>query len=154
MTDKLGDPRDAARLDPLDSRLRALFGSLDTPAGFDAAVMARVKVESSALTTEAIKRAELAEYRRYHAARSSLSWTYWVRRVVTLESVGLCVLTVFALRLIWARLAPLLQDLPPLPATVAEYLPLALTCLTAAVPLILAVVVTLSPRARRRPLFS
>ncbi len=154
MTDNPVDSRGAARLDPLDSRLRALFGSLDAPAGFDAAVMARLEVESNAQTAEAIKRAELAEYRRYHAARSSLSWTYWVRRVVTLESVGLGVLAVFALRLIWARLAPLLQDLPPLPAQVAQYLPLILTCMVAAVPLALAVLVTLSPRVRRRPLFS
>jgi hypothetical protein len=148
MTDKPGD----SHPDPLDSRLRALFGSLDAPAGFDAAVMARVKVESNAVTVEAIKRAELAEYRRYRTARSSLSWTHWVRRVVTLESVGLAVLAVFALQLIWARLSSRLQDLPPLPASVAQYLPLVLTCVAAAVPLILAVVVTLSPKAGRRRL--
>jgi hypothetical protein len=114
--------------------------------------MSRLQVESNAVTAEAIKRAELAEYRRYHAARSSLSWTYWIRRWVTLETVGLAMAAVFAVQLIWARLSPRLQDLPPLPAPVAQYLPLVLTCLAATVPLALAVVVTLSPKARRRRL--
>jgi hypothetical protein len=132
--------------DPLDSRLRALFRSLDTSAGFDEAVLARIKVESAALSTEAIRQAELAESRRYQAARGSLSWTYWIRRLVTLETVGSAVLASFALRLLWVRLSPLL------PVSASQYVPEVLACAFALAPMALALGIALIPATAKRRL--
>ncbi len=100
---------------PLDARLQALFGALDTSAGFEASVLARVKVEANAaLDRERIERARMEEWRRYGEARSELSlgnslrefWSRYFGRWVTLETVGVAVLLGFVLQFAWSRLPP------------------------------------------------
>jgi len=100
---------------PVEARLQALFGALDTSADFEESVLARVKVEASAaLDRKRIERARMEESRRYGQARSELSWGNTVRelwttyfsRWVTLESIGVAVLVGFVLRFAWSRLPP------------------------------------------------
>lgn len=100
---------------PLDAKLAALFSRLDTSAGFEAGVLARVQVESvAALDRERIERARMEEWRRYGEARSELSWgnavrefwTTYFSRFVTLETIGAAVLLGFVLQFAWSRLPP------------------------------------------------
>jgi len=100
---------------PLDSRLQALFGAIDTSVGFEASVLARVKVEANAaLDRERIERARMEEWRRYGEARSELSlgnslrefWSTYFSRWVTLETIGVAVLLGFVLQFAWSRVPP------------------------------------------------
>ncbi len=127
----------------LDARLRSLFGGLDTPSGFDAAVLARVEVESSAIAAEAARRAQLAEDRRYRSARRALSWTSRIRRIVTLDAVGVAVLAAFALRLLLTRLPPEAFSL------LSQYAPEILTGVGVLLGLVPVAVMLLRPSRRR-----
>jgi hypothetical protein len=108
-------PSDQGARPSLDARLQSLFGSLDTSAGFEAGVLARVKVEANAaLDRERIERARLEEWRRYGEARSELSWGNTVRefwttyfsRWLTLETVGAAMLLGLILQFAWSRVPP------------------------------------------------
>ncbi len=127
----------------LDARLRSLFEGLDTPSGFDAAVLARVEVESSAIAAEAARRAQLAEDRRYRSARRALSWTSRIRRIVTLDAVGVAVLAAFALRLLLTRLPPEAFNL------LSQYAPEILTGVGVLLGLVPVAVMLLRPSRRR-----
>jgi hypothetical protein len=99
----------------LDARLGALFSRLDTSAGFEQGVLARVNVEAAAaLDRERIERARAAEWHRYGEARSELSlgnslrelWARYLGRFVTLETAGAAVLLGLVLQFAWSRLPP------------------------------------------------
>jgi len=129
---------------PLDARLQALFGGLDTSAGFEAGVFARVKVEANAaLDRERVERARMEEWRRYGEARSELSlgnslrelWARYFGRWVTLETVGATMLLGFVLQFAWSRLPP---DWTAQIGQLSQYAPqllIALGALLAATPL-------------------
>ena len=127
----------------LDARLRSLFGELAAPSGFDAAVLARVAVESSAVAAAAARRAQLAEDRRYRSARRALSWTNWIRRIFTLDTVGIAVLAAFALRLMLTRVPPEAFDL------LDRYAPEVLTGVGVLLGLVPVTVMLLGPSRRR-----
>ena len=129
---------------PMEARLRTLFGSLDTSGGFEASVLARVKVEANAALDRArVERARMEEWRRYGEARSDLSlgnslkefWTRYFGRWVTLETVGAAVLLGFVLQFAWSRLPP---ELTVEISQLSQYTPqllLALGALMAVTPL-------------------
>ena len=94
----------------LDARLATLLQGLDTSADFDARVMSRVRVESTAVAAEEFRHALLLESTRYGAARRQLSWRTRLRRAVTLDTVGISVLALFGAEAIWAGLPPQIAE--------------------------------------------
>lgn len=88
----------------LDQHLHALFGGLDTSAGFDARLMARLRVESEADAIERARRARQQERVRYVRARSRL-------RQLTLDTLGIALLLVVALVATWPHLRPAALDI-------------------------------------------
>jgi hypothetical protein len=94
----------------LDARLRGLYAGLDTSAGFDARVMARVRAQGdnkgddeAAAARAARARAE--ESRPSERTKRGQSWQGWLRRWVSLDGVGAAALAGFLGRAVWPALA-------------------------------------------------
>jgi hypothetical protein len=96
----------------LDKHLRALFGGLDTSAGFDARLMARLRAESQTDAIDAARRARQQEHARYrravlelqHSRRSML-------RLLTLDTLGIALLLVVAVVTAGPRLSRDVMDI-------------------------------------------
>jgi hypothetical protein len=118
----------------LAKHLQALFGGLDTSAGFDARLMARVRAESQTDAIEAARHArqqERARYRRavlelQHSRRSML-------RLLTLDTLGIALLLVAAVVTAGPRLS---RDVMEISSQYGPYVAMLLGVLIAAVPLV------------------
>ncbi len=88
----------------LDRHLQALFRGLDTRAGFDARLAARLRAESQAEAIERARRARQRERARYVSARSGL-------RQLTLDTLGMALVLAVVLILAWPQLKPVAIDL-------------------------------------------
>jgi hypothetical protein len=95
----------------LDARLRSLYQGLDTSPGFDARVMARVSAELDASAAENAARARAEEQRRYELARGTQSWGAWLRRLVTLETLGAVAFAGCVVHNIWVGVQPQVSPL-------------------------------------------
>ena len=106
----------------LEARLRDLYRGLDTSAGFDESVMARVRAESDAAKAERLARARAEEAQRYQLARRRQSWGAWFGRVVTPDAVGAAAFAGFVLNGLWrgiqTQAGPLVSAYAPLSLTV------------------------------------
>jgi hypothetical protein len=89
----------------LDARLRNLLQAIDTSPGFDERVMARVRAESDAAAERRAAKARAEEIERYELARRRHSWGAWVRRLPTLDVLGVAVLSAIVARALWVPLA-------------------------------------------------
>jgi hypothetical protein len=89
----------------LDTRLRALYQGLDTSQDFDARLMARVHAELESASAASAARALAEEARRYELMRRRYSWSGWIRRAVTLDTVGAAVAAGLVAHAIWTSAA-------------------------------------------------
>jgi hypothetical protein len=95
----------STRNSQLDKHLEALFGDLDTAAGFDARLMARLRAESHTDAAERAIRARQRERARYRQALLELqSWRRSMLRLLTLDTLGIAVLAVVAVVMAWPHL--------------------------------------------------
>jgi negative regulator of sigma E activity len=95
----------------LDARLRSLYQGLDTSPGFDARLMARVSAELDASAAEKAARARAQEQRRYELAKRTQSWGAWLRRAVTLETLGAVAFAGCVVHNVWVGLQPQVSPL-------------------------------------------
>ncbi len=89
----------------LDGRLRSLYAGLDTSPGFDARVLARVRLEEDGQTAARAARARAEESRRYELTKRRQSWPGWISRLVTLDGVGAAALAGFLGHAVWPAVA-------------------------------------------------
>jgi hypothetical protein len=92
--------------DPMDQRLSALFGRLDTRPEFNARLLDRLHREVTQDAEERAKQARQLEQLRYGVAKQELlSWHRWTRavsKIVTLETVGIGVLAASVITSAWS----------------------------------------------------
>ena len=118
----------------LDKLLRALFGGLDTGAGFDARLMARVRAESQTDATERAMRAREQERARHRRALLELqSGRRSMLRLLTLDTLGIAALLVVAVVTTWPRLS---RDAMDIVRQYGPYMTSLLGILIAAVPIV------------------
>jgi len=89
----------------LDAHLRSLLRAVDTSPDFDQRVMARVRAESDAMAERRAAGARAQEIERYELVRRRQSWGAWIRRLLTLDGVGVALLAGIVTRAVWAALA-------------------------------------------------
>jgi len=90
----------------LDKRLQALFGSLDTGTGFDARLIAHLRVESQADAAGRAIRAQHQERERYRKELLQLkSWRRSTVRLLTLDTLGISLLLAIAVAMAWPHLS-------------------------------------------------
>jgi hypothetical protein len=117
----------------LDKHLEALFGGLDTSAGFDARLMARLRAESQTDAIEAARRARQQERTRYQRAVLELqSSRRSMLRLLTLDTLGIALLLVVAVVTAGPRLS---RDVMDISHQYGPYIAMLLGVLIAAVPL-------------------
>lgn len=117
----------------LDGHLEALFGSLDTSAGFDGRLLSRLRAEPQTDRGEWAMRARQRELVRYRLAVSELQgWHRSMLRLLTLDTLGIALLLGFAVSAAWPRLR---GDVMDLSVQYGPYLATLLGILIAAVPL-------------------
>ncbi len=75
----------------LDARLRNLLQAVDTSPDFGERVLARVRAESHAMAERAV-RARAEEIERHQLATRRQSWGASIRRLLTLDVVGVALL--------------------------------------------------------------
>jgi hypothetical protein len=73
--------------------------------------MARVSAELDASAAENAARALAEEQRRYERARRTQSWGAWLRRVVTLETLGAVAFAGCVVHNIWGAMQPQVSPL-------------------------------------------
>jgi hypothetical protein len=96
----------------LDKHLQALFGGLDTSAGFDARLMARLRAESQTDAIEAARRARQQERTRYRRAVLELQGSRRsTLRLLTLDTLGIALLLVVAVVTAGPRLSRDVMDI-------------------------------------------
>jgi hypothetical protein len=116
----------------LDEHLKALFARLDTRSDFDTRLMARLRAEAQTDASERAMRARQQEQARYRRAVGEVqSWSRWMLRLLTLDSLGIALLLVVAAVTAGPHISPdvlsvLRQDAP--------YIVMLLGVLIAAVP--------------------
>jgi hypothetical protein len=117
----------------LDKHLEALFGGLDTSAGFDARLMARLRAESQTDAIEAARRARQQERTRYQRAVLELqSSRRSMLRLLTLDTLGIALLLAVAVVTAGPRLS---RDVMDISHQYGPYIAMLLGVLIAAVPL-------------------
>ena len=117
----------------LDGHLRALFGDLDTEAGFDARLMARLRAESQISATERATWARKEERARYQRAVWELqSWRRSMLRLLTLDT-GIALLLVVAVAANWPHVS---REVAGIWHQHSAYITMLLAILIAAVPLL------------------
>jgi hypothetical protein len=117
----------------LDKHLQALFGGLDTSAGFDARLMARLRAESQTDAIEAARRARQQEQARYRGAVLKLrSSRRSMLRLLTLDTLGIALLLMVAVVTAGPRLS---RDVMDISSQYGPYIAMLLGILIAAVPL-------------------
>ncbi|HEX8783519.1 MAG TPA: hypothetical protein VF764_09115 [Steroidobacteraceae bacterium] len=118
----------------LDKHLQALFGGLDTSAGFDARLMARLRAEAQTDALAAARRARQQERARYRrAVLQQQSWRRSTLRLLTLDTLGIALLLVVAGVTAWPHLS---RDVMEISHQYGPYIVLLLGVLIAAVPLL------------------
>lgn len=118
----------------LDTHLQALFGGLDTAAGFDTRLMARLRAEPQADASGRVMRARQQERARYRSAVLELQrWRRSRLRPLTFDTLGLALLALVAVVTAWPRLS---WDIPGISHLYAPYIVISLGILIAAVPLL------------------
>jgi hypothetical protein len=118
----------------LDKHLRALFGGLDTSAGFDARLMARLRAESQTDAIDAARRARQQEHARYRRAVLELqSGRRSTLRLLTLDTLAIALLLVVAGVTAWPHLS---RDVMDISHRYGPYIVMLLGVLIAAVPLL------------------
>jgi hypothetical protein len=118
----------------LDRHLQALFGGLDTRAGFDARLMARLRAESQTAASERALRTREQERARYRRAVLELQgWCRSMLRMLTLDALGIALLLVAAIVTIWPHVS---QDVRDISRQYAPYIAMSLGILIGAVPLL------------------
>jgi hypothetical protein len=96
----------------LDRHLRALFGGLDTGAGFDARLMARLRAESQADPTERAARTRQQERARHRRAVLEVqSWRRSMLRLLTLDSLGIAFMLMVAAVTAWPHISRNVMDI-------------------------------------------
>jgi hypothetical protein len=118
----------------LDKHLQALFGGLDTSAGFDVRLMACLRAEPQTGAIEAARRARQQERARYRRAVLELrSWRRSTLRLLTLDTLGIALLLVVAGVTVWPHLSREVMDIS---RQYGPYIVMLLGVLIAAVPLL------------------
>lgn len=118
----------------LDKHLQALFGGLDTGAGFDARLFAQLRVESQADAAGRAIRAQHQERERHRKELLQLkSWRRSTVRLLTLDTLGISFLLVVVVAVAW----PLISgDVMDLSRQYGPYIATLLGVLIAGVPLV------------------
>jgi hypothetical protein len=118
----------------LDKHLRALFGGLDTGAGFDARLMARLRVESQTDATGRAMQARQQERLRYRRTVLELQRRRRsMLRLLTLDTLGIAALLVVAVAAAWPHLR---ADAMDISHRYGPYIAMLLSILITGVPLL------------------
>jgi len=116
----------------LDEHLRALFGGLDTGAGFDARLMARLRAETQTSASARATSARQQERARYRRAVLELQgWRRSMLRLLTLDA-GIALLLVVAVAAYWPHVS---HDAADIWHQYSAYITTLAAVLIAAVPL-------------------
>jgi hypothetical protein len=117
----------------LDEQLRVLFGGLDTGPDFDVRLLARLRAESQADTTRAVRarQQECARHRR--AVLELQGWHRTLLRALTLDTLGIALLLVVGIVAAWPHMSRGVMDLS---RQYGPYIVTLLAILIAAVPLL------------------
>ena len=118
----------------LDKHLQALFGSLDTGPGFEARLIAHLRVESQADAAGRAIRAQHQERERHRKELLQLKgWRRSTVRLLTLDTLGISSLLVVAVAMAWPHLS---GDVVEILRRYGPYVATLLAVLIAAVPLV------------------